>query len=65
MLVKQFDDDALKKYKMGRKLGSGGFGVVYAGVRKHDKMPVAVKYVPKRRVPDWGRVSADAILWLN
>ncbi|XP_068191536.1 serine/threonine-protein kinase pim-2-like [Antennarius striatus] len=33
------------KYEEGYMLGEGGFGCVFAGYRKHDNLPVAIKYI--------------------
>jgi len=38
-----------EKYSIGKRLGKGGFGVVYGGLRKEDGAHVAVKHVPKNR----------------
>ena len=34
------------RYAMGRKLGDGGYGVVYAGTRVQDSLAVAIKVIP-------------------
>jgi len=39
-----------KLYKLGGELGKGGFGVVYAAVRRSDKLQVAVKEVYKAKI---------------
>merc|ERR1712217_969384 len=39
-----------KLYKLGGELGKGGFGVVYAAVRRADKLQVAVKEVYKAKI---------------
>merc|ERR1712012_611075 len=40
----------MKLYKLGGELGKGGFGVVYAAVRRADKLQVAVKEVYKAKI---------------
>uniref|UniRef100_A0A667XZ38 Serine/threonine-protein kinase n=1 Tax=Myripristis murdjan TaxID=586833 RepID=A0A667XZ38_9TELE len=45
----------IKKYSQfncGPLLGKGGYGSVYAGTRKCDGLPVAIKYVSKARAED-------------
>ncbi|XP_035522674.1 serine/threonine-protein kinase pim-1-like [Morone saxatilis] len=38
------------KYKQQKQLGEGGCGSVYAGYRIADKLPVAIKHIPKDKV---------------
>uniref|UniRef100_A0A8P4GJI7 non-specific serine/threonine protein kinase n=1 Tax=Dicentrarchus labrax TaxID=13489 RepID=A0A8P4GJI7_DICLA len=38
------------KYKQQKQLGEGGCGAVYAGYRIADKLPVAIKHIPKDKV---------------
>ncbi|KAF7708834.1 hypothetical protein HF521_017891 [Silurus meridionalis] len=42
----------LEVYEKRELLGKGGFGSVYAGVRKADGLPVAIKYISKRKAPE-------------
>lgn len=37
-------------------MGQGGFGVVYRAIRIVDDLPVAVKFIERRHVRDWGKV---------
>jgi serine/threonine protein kinase len=49
--VKLFSSGTLEdNYEVGEVLGNGGFGIVYAGLRKKDKMKVAIKHIAKGKV---------------
>ncbi|XP_054893749.1 serine/threonine-protein kinase pim-1-like [Poeciliopsis prolifica] len=39
-----------EKYTELHQLGEGGFGCVFAGYRQKDKLPVAIKHIPKDNV---------------
>ena len=47
------------RYLIAHKIASGGFGHVYAGVRKKDGMPVALKVVPKPRMTELSTVRGS------
>ena len=51
------DIGAFKKmYKLGPELGRAGFGTVYTGFRLKDGAAVAVKFVARANVTEWGMV---------
>ncbi|KAK7170289.1 hypothetical protein R3I94_000501 [Phoxinus phoxinus] len=46
-------EDICSKYDIGDKLGEGGFGAVYAGVRVMDDLPVALKFARKTEAMEY------------
>uniref|UniRef100_A0A915MBT7 non-specific serine/threonine protein kinase n=1 Tax=Meloidogyne javanica TaxID=6303 RepID=A0A915MBT7_MELJA len=48
-------------YKIKGELGQGGFGIVYKGVRLSDMLPVAVKFIERRHVREWGRLAEQRV----
>ncbi|XP_072315492.1 putative ribosomal protein S6 kinase alpha-2 [Eucyclogobius newberryi] len=43
-------DGFIAKYKQGKKMGGGAFGLVYSGERKSDGLMIAIKHLPKKEV---------------
>uniref|UniRef100_A0AC34Q1K1 Protein kinase domain-containing protein n=1 Tax=Panagrolaimus sp. JU765 TaxID=591449 RepID=A0AC34Q1K1_9BILA len=50
-----------KCYKLRGEIGQGGFGIVYSAVRVSDEMPVAVKFIERRHVRDWGKLNDERV----
>ena len=49
-------DEFHSKYEIGSEIGSGGFGRVYHGIRKFDRLPVAIKTVEREKVTEYRKV---------
>ncbi|XP_051771062.1 serine/threonine-protein kinase pim-2-like [Ctenopharyngodon idella] len=52
-------------YAKGPLLGQGGFGSVYAGTRRSDGLPVAIKYVSKGKMNKRLKVEGQGLLPLE
>ncbi|KAI1721264.1 protein kinase domain-containing protein [Ditylenchus destructor] len=50
-----------KQYRLKGEMGQGGFGVVYKAVRISDDLPVAVKFIERRHVREWGKINDERL----
>ena len=49
-MTKNEDTSNFCLYQKEELIGSGGFGQVFAGIKRADKKPVAIKIVKKKKV---------------
>ncbi|XP_067109105.1 serine/threonine-protein kinase pim-2-like [Osmerus mordax] len=52
-----------ERYVKGEMIGNGGYGSVYAGFRKSDNQPVALKFVDQLKIKMWAKMleNEDAL----
>ena len=49
------------KYVIGEVIGKGGFGTVYAGIRKNDGKTIAIKHFSKENVTYWDFIDGRKV----
>lgn len=54
-------------YQKEDLIGSGGFGQVFAGIKRADKKPVAIKIVKKKKIPKWNehKLPNGKLQWVS
>ena len=55
-------EETAKAYSLGAALGKGTFGVVFAGTRKADNHPVAIKRLRKMTANGHNAIVAEAVI---
>lgn len=50
---KQTRDLFYQHYALGKRIGKGGFGTIFGGIRRKDMKPVAIKVILKTKVTQW------------
>ena len=48
-------------YCVGDVLGTGGYGMVYAGIRLHDGKAVAIKHVFRHNITEWSVLGGSRV----
>jgi len=56
-----FEDEVTFPYFVGDLIGQGGFGSVFAGLHAQTGIPVAIKFVEKRKVTAWDILDGERI----
>ncbi len=54
IVPKRYLTELNNDFWIGNKLGQGGNRIVFEGIRKSDSQPVALKYLSKGKVYQWG-----------
>lgn len=55
----------VRLYKIQEKIRSGGFGVVFKGVRRFDNLPIAIKIIRKDKITLWTHVSCFFLSYID
>nr|XP_046254494.1 uncharacterized protein LOC124064246 [Scatophagus argus] len=53
------------KYKQQNQLGKGGYGCVFAGYRKADNLPVAIKHITKQKGQNGKQLPSEVAVMLK
>ena len=49
------------QYRIGHKIGEGGYGQVYAGDRISDNLAVAIKLIKTSKINSWGMIGGQCV----
>uniref|UniRef100_A0A671TP39 non-specific serine/threonine protein kinase n=1 Tax=Sparus aurata TaxID=8175 RepID=A0A671TP39_SPAAU len=60
-----FVDEFQAKYQQQDLLGAGGCGSVFAGYRRADQLPVAIKYIPKDMDKNGKQLSVEVAIMMK
>ncbi|KAI6176880.1 Serine/threonine-protein kinase pim-2 [Aphelenchoides bicaudatus] len=50
-----------KQYVFEEIIGTGGFGVVYAGFKLSNYQPVAIKFIERRQIIEWAKLDDERV----
>lgn len=56
---KQTRDLFYQHYALGKRIGKGGFGTIFAAIRRKDMKSVAVKVILKNKVTQWYSINTN------
>ncbi|CAD5221889.1 unnamed protein product [Bursaphelenchus xylophilus] len=49
------------EYQIEDEIGKGGFGTVYSALRLRDQAPVAVKFIERQKIFEWGQIKEKQV----